>query len=90
MHFCDWKTDILPDYTPEYLSVHFETHYDLQSKLYLMAICKLLRIRTEAAYRDRIGSIVYCFVRGMHPDVSQSGLFVTRPAWSELLRLNRN
>jgi len=85
VHFCDWKTDILPDYAPENLSGHFEAHYALQSKLYLMALCKLLRVCTEAAYNERIGSIVYCFVRGMHPDVAQSGVCVTRPAWSELM-----
>jgi len=85
VHFCDWKTDILPDYSPEKLSGHFALHYDLQSKLYLMALCKLLRISTETAYHERIGSIVYCFVRGMHPDAGQSGVLVSRPAWSELL-----
>lgn len=85
VHFCDWKTDILPDYSPEKLSGHFALHYDLQSKLYLMALCKLLGISTETAYQERIGSIVYCFVRGMHPDAGQSGVLVSRPAWSELL-----
>jgi exodeoxyribonuclease V beta subunit len=86
LHLLDWKTDILPDYDRTALKEHYEVNYALQAKLYLIALCKLLRVHSGAAYDERVGSVVYCFVRGMSPDDrSGGGLAVTRPSWDELL-----
>ena len=86
LHLLDWKTDLLPDYDGTALMEHYEANYALQAKLYLIALCKMMRVHSVAEYEERIGSVVYCFVRGMSPDDrSGAGLAVTRPSWDELL-----
>lgn len=86
LHLLDWKSDILPDYSAQSLKDHFAQHYDLQSKLYLVALCRILKVHTEDAYNERIGSVVYCFVRGMKPDGdANAGVAVSRPSWDDLL-----
>jgi exodeoxyribonuclease V beta subunit len=82
--FCDWKTDIVHDYSSEYLLDYFQQHYALQANLYLGAICRMLQIRTEAAYEKQIGTAVYCFVRGMHPEYINRGVAIFRPSWRQL------
>jgi exodeoxyribonuclease V beta subunit len=86
LHLLDWKTDLLPDYDRTALQEHYEANYALQAKLYLIALCRMLRVHSGAEYEERIGSAVYCFVRGMFPDDrSGAGIAVTRPSWDELL-----
>ncbi len=86
LHLLDWKTDALPDYSAEALREHYDANYSLQAKLYLIALCKMLRVHAESQYNERIGSVVYCFVRGMHPDDTQGrGQVVTRFSWQEML-----
>ncbi len=86
LHLLDWKTDVLSDYEQPALRVHYDANYALQSRLYLTALCRMLRVHTEPEYDERIGSVVYCFVRGMHPEGAQgTGQVVTRLSWQELL-----
>ncbi|HSW62320.1 MAG TPA: UvrD-helicase domain-containing protein [Dissulfurispiraceae bacterium] len=86
LHLLDWKTDVLPDYSAAALREHYDTNYSLQAGLYLIALCKMLRVHTESEYNERIGSVVYCFVRGMNPaDTQGSGQVVTRSSWQEML-----
>ncbi|KAF0182208.1 MAG: ATP-dependent exonuclease V subunit beta [Nitrospirae bacterium] len=86
LHLLDWKTDILPDYSAAALQEHYDANYALQARLYLIALCKMLRVHTESAYNERIGSVVYCFVRGMHPEDAQcGGQVVTRLSWQAML-----
>ena len=83
----DWKTDILPAYSPEVMAAHIEHNYTWQIKLYALALVKLLDIHSEAAYDAQFGGMLYCFLRGMtNPgDRLSSGVLFARPGWNEIL-----
>lgn len=84
--FADWKTDTLRDYLAQTLKKHFEDHYLLQIKLYLIAIAKMLRLYSKSEYDARFGGVLYCFVRGMKPGGDGiDGIFFVRPSWEDLL-----
>jgi exodeoxyribonuclease V beta subunit len=90
----DWKTDRLAAFDPSSIVAHVAAHYELQERLYALAIARLLRVESEADYERRFGGIVYCFVRGMraHPGAPTEGVYVHRPelatlrAWDDALR----
>jgi exodeoxyribonuclease V beta subunit len=84
--FADWKSDSLASFAPEALAAHVDAHYLLQAQLYVLALVKLLGLRTEADYEARFGGLVYVFLRGMRAEPAGSpGVHVRRPTWSEVL-----
>jgi exodeoxyribonuclease V beta subunit len=78
-YFGDWKSDLLPDVSPPAVRAHVEANYELQRRLYALALVKMLGIADEPDYEARFGGTVYVFVRAL-PD----GLVVGRPTWAEL------
>jgi exodeoxyribonuclease V beta subunit len=78
-YFGDWKSDLLPDFSPAALAAHMAANYDLQRRLYAIALVKMLGIADEADYEARFGGTVYVFLRAL-----PQGLDVGRPSWSEL------
>jgi exodeoxyribonuclease V beta subunit len=86
VYFCDWKTDTLPEYSASVLRKHFEENYVLQTKLYLIALARMLKLHSRQEYDRRFGGVIYCFVRGMVTGGQGSqGIVFTRPSWDELL-----
>ena len=63
----DWKSDVLASYDPEALATCVADHYDLQAKLYALALVKALGAHTEAAYKARFGGMFYIFLRTPRP-----------------------
>jgi exodeoxyribonuclease V beta subunit len=80
-YFGDWKSDLLPDFSPAAVSAHVAANYDLQRRLYALALARMLGIDDEAAYEARFGGAVYVFVRAL-----PEGLEIGRPSWAELQR----
>jgi exodeoxyribonuclease V beta subunit len=79
--FGDWKSDLLPDYAPAAVAAHVAANYELQRRLYALALVKMLGIVDAADYERRFGGTVYVFLRGL-PD----GLELGRPSWDEIRR----
>lgn len=89
--FVDWKTDMLPDYTPATLAAAMtERNYLFQAILYAVALHTHLAQCLGAAYdyERHFGGGHYVFIRGVD---ARNGLFPFRPplaeleAWSRLL-----
>jgi exodeoxyribonuclease V beta subunit len=81
-YFADWKSDLLPSYTPEAVAAHVEASYELQRRLYALALVKMLGIADRDDYEARFGGTAYVFLRAL-PD---GGLSLARPSWDELRR----
>lgn len=86
-YFADWKSDRLPRWDTGTIHGHVRRNYELQARLYTLAMVKLLRIHDPAAYEERFGGLLYLFVRGMRAGGSGTeGVYFTRPSWEEVLR----
>jgi exodeoxyribonuclease V beta subunit len=77
--FGDWKSDLLPDFSPAAVSAHVAANYELQRRLYALALVKMLGVVDEADYEARFGGMVYVFLRAL-----PEGLEIGRPSWAEL------
>jgi exodeoxyribonuclease V beta subunit len=83
-YFGDWKSDLLPDFSPAAVSAHVTANYELQRRLYALALVKMLGVTDEAGYEARFGGTVYVFVRAL-----PEGLEIGRPSWADLQRWER-
>ena len=79
LYVADWKSDTLSDWAPKAVSEHVERNYRLQSRLYALAVLKMIGVEQEGGYESSFGGVLYCFLRGM-PD---GGIHFDRPGWSE-------
>jgi exodeoxyribonuclease V beta subunit len=77
--FGDWKSDLLPDFSPVAVAAHVAANYELQRRLYALALVKMLGVVDEADYEARFGGMVYVFLRAL-----PEGLEIGRPSWAEL------
>jgi exodeoxyribonuclease V beta subunit len=87
VYLADWKSDVLDSYDPEPLAWCVKKHYDLQAKLYSLALVKALGAHSENEYCARFGGLVYVFLRGLKeaaPD--RPAIYFDRPAWGDILR----
>jgi exodeoxyribonuclease V beta subunit len=85
IYFADWKSDLLRDYRAETIRQHVEHHYRLQALIYSVGVIRLLRIRSEAEYRQRFGGLLYIFLRGVVAEMDHShGIYFERPDWGEI------
>jgi exodeoxyribonuclease V beta subunit len=81
----DWKSNHLgselASYGPEALwDAMNHHHYHLQYLLYAVALRRHLRHRDPTTPAERFGGVLYCFLRGMHPDNPLgTGVFAFRP-----------
>ena len=78
-YFGDWKSDLLPDFSAEAVRAHVATNYELQRRLYALALVKMLGVVDEADYEARFGGTVYVFLRAL-----PEGLEIGRPRWHDL------
>lgn len=85
IYLVDWKSNHLgPDlaaYTPDALWHAMEHHhYHLQYLIYAVALRRHLLHRDPTTPPDRFGGVLYCFLRGMHPENPRgTGVFAFRP-----------
>ena len=77
----DYKTNSLPDYTPENLTRAMREHnYGLQYWIYTVVLHRYLQQRLPGYdYENHFGGVRYLFVRGMQPDKPMSGVYLDRP-----------
>jgi exodeoxyribonuclease V beta subunit len=79
-YFADWKSDLLSSYAPEAVAAHVEANYELQRRLYALALVKMLGIADRDDYEARFGGTAYVFLRAL----PGGGLSLARPSWDEL------
>lgn len=77
----DYKTNQLPDYSPETLTDAMREHnYGLQYWLYTVVLHRYLQIRLpDYHYETHFGGVRYLFVRGMQPKLMMRGIYQDRP-----------
>jgi len=71
----------LKDYAPDKLPLAMEEHqYFLQYHIYCVALHRYLEQRLkDYDYEKHFGGVFYLFLRGMHPDYPQNGIFYDKP-----------
>lgn len=77
----DYKTNGLPDYSPDSLTHAMREHnYGLQYWIYTVVLHCYLKTRLpDYDYETHFGGVRYLFVRGMQPDQPMSGVYQDRP-----------
>ncbi len=102
--FADWKSNALPNFSRAAVRAHVTAHYDLQVRIYTLALVRMLGIDNGADYDRRFGGVVYLFLRGLGPlpparadrarardaSASDDGLYVHRPSYAEVERWNHD
>jgi exodeoxyribonuclease V beta subunit len=83
-YFGDWKSDLLPDFSAGAVSAHVAANYELQRRLYSLALVRMLGIADETDYEARFGGTAYVFVRAL-----PAGLELGRPTWATLQEWER-
>jgi exodeoxyribonuclease V beta subunit len=81
IYLCDWKGDWLPSWDSDRLRVHCENNYEIQARLYTLAVLRLAGLNDRAAFERRFGGVLYCFLRGMRPGDERAGTYFRRPDW---------
>jgi exodeoxyribonuclease V beta subunit len=82
-YFADWKSDLLPSYAPEAVAAHVASHYELQRRLYALALVKMLGIDDAAGFEARFGGTAYVFLRALP---ASGGIALGRPSWDDVRR----
>ena len=85
-YLLDWKSNSLPDYSPEALAACVSGHYELQVRIYTLAVLRFLDVKDEADYEARFGGALYVFLRGL----PEGGVWSFRPTWSEVRAWERD
>jgi exodeoxyribonuclease V beta subunit len=85
IYLCDWKGDWLPSWDKERLAVHCEKNYEVQARLYTLAVLRLAGLHEQADFEGRFGGVLYCFLRGMQPGEPEAGIYFRRPDWQTVL-----
>ncbi|MCK6685682.1 MAG: UvrD-helicase domain-containing protein [Thermoanaerobaculia bacterium] len=86
-YLLDWKSDWLPSYEPEALAQHVRQRYELQLRIYSLALTRMLETASEQDFESRFGGFFFAFPRAMDPARHDGrGLFFARPSWNELQR----
>jgi exodeoxyribonuclease V beta subunit len=85
IYLCDWKGDWLPSWDADRVRVHCESNYEIQARLYTLALLRLAGLSDCAAFERRFGGVLYCFLRGMRPGDEAAGAYFRRPDWQTVL-----
>lgn len=97
-YVADWKTNRLSDYGPARMRELVERDYDLQRKVYALALAKLLGVTTPEAHAERFGGVLFLFLRGLGPppadlapgvEADAPGVVFDRPSFDDLRRYER-
>jgi len=81
IYLCDWKGDWLPSWDSDRLRIHCENNYEIQARLYTLAVLRLAGLNDRVAFERRFGGVLYCFLRGMRPGDERAGTYFRRPDW---------
>jgi exodeoxyribonuclease V beta subunit len=87
-YVCDWKSDSLPDYTPETLAAHCQQSYEVQARIYTVAALRLVGIDTRAEFERRYGGVFFCFLRGLGE--GEGGIHHLQPDWDTVVSWERD
>ena len=87
----DWKSNLLPEYSPAMLKQSIiHSYYQMQYLIYLAAVIRLLKQRLnlseEEAY-EKIGGVYYVYMRGVDSEHPENGVFFDRPEYSEITKI---
>jgi exodeoxyribonuclease V beta subunit len=86
-YLVDFKTNLLPGYTPEMLERSMEeSDYHRQYRLYLHAVLRWLR-RVHGERRNlekQLGGVYYLYVRGLNGSDGSTGVFFHAPTKQDL------
>lgn len=85
VYLCDWKGDWLPSWAPSHLDLHCRHNYDVQARLYTLAILRMTDVRNRTTFDQRFGGVLYCFLRGLRVDAPDAGIMFRRPEWETIL-----
>jgi exodeoxyribonuclease V beta subunit len=85
IYLCDWKGDWLPAWAAEQVRAHCENNYEIQARLYTLAVLRLAGIDDRDSFDRRFGGVLYCFLRGMRAGDKQAGIYFRRPDWQTVL-----
>jgi exodeoxyribonuclease V beta subunit len=86
----DYKSNYLGDQPENYSEqpinqAMISHHYPMQYLIYTLALHRYLRLRiADYDPEQHLGGVYYLFIRGMHPDWQQAGVYSDRPS-SELI-----
>ncbi len=90
-YLLDWKSNWLSAYGPEELQRSMtECHYDLQYKLYALALDKwLTSLIPDYRFENHFGGIYYLYLRGLRADAPEDGskipgVFAIRPTRQQM------
>jgi exodeoxyribonuclease V beta subunit len=89
--FADWKSDALPGFTAQVMRAHVDANYDVQVRLYTLALIRMLGITSRTDYDRRFGGLIYLFLRGVSasPGPTGQGICVFRPDYDDAIRWDR-
>ncbi len=79
VYFADWKSDLLAAYHADALAARVRERYEVQARLYSLAIVKHLGIRTADQFEARFGGLLYLFLRGLG---GGEGRYFFRPSFA--------
>jgi exodeoxyribonuclease V beta subunit len=85
IYLCDWKGDWLPSWDGDCVRAHCENNYEIQARLYNLAVLRLAGLSDCDSFECRFGGVLYCFLRGMRPGDEQAGIYFRRPDWQTVL-----
>ncbi len=85
VYLCDWKGDWLPSWAPSHLDLHCRNNYDVQARLYTLALLRMANVRNRTTFDQRFGGVLYCFLRGLRADAPDAGIMFRRPEWETVL-----
>ena len=82
---CDWKSDRLPSWDAETVARHCAQNYDIQTRVYTMAVLRLCRITTRDDCERRFGGVLFLFLRARRANDDSAGILFRKPEWKEIL-----
>jgi len=85
IYLCDWKGDWLPSWDADFVRAHCEDNYNIQARLYTLAVLRWAGLADRDSFERRFGGVLYCFLRGMRPGDGQAGIHFRRPDWQTVL-----
>lgn len=77
----NWLGDELDAYSqPKLMQAMADAHYYLQYLIYCLALHRYLKQRlTNYSWDQNFGGVFYLFLRGMHPEKANQGIFFHKP-----------
>ncbi len=81
----DWKSDVLQSWDADVVARHVDANYSIQAAVYTLAIVRMLGIRSGRDLEEKMGGVVYCFLRGMAGGSDgRRGIHHFRPSLEEI------